>query len=121
MVLALAFFIYRCDTTCPPPNRPRVVPANSKWIGGCDGGYWVEMVDSLSRIRIYAAITGELEMDADFVPDKDCFIKSLRQGQITSVDPEQVILKISESKYCKLKLKLPAYGGSNWELMKEKK
>ena len=29
---------------CPPPPKPQDVPISAVYIGGCDGGDWIELV-----------------------------------------------------------------------------
>lgn len=61
------FFIQPCKQ-CKKPSK---VPDSAVWIGGCDGGNWVELVNIKAdtiRLRIYRDWDGELILDADYVP-----------------------------------------------------
>jgi len=54
---------------CPPPEKPSVVPKSAAWVGGCDGGNWIELVSieqDKVRFRIYRDWNGDLVLDADF-------------------------------------------------------
>lgn len=49
--------------------KPSIVPESALWIGGSDGGVWVEVVDfkpDAIRFRIYRDMDGVLMLDADF-------------------------------------------------------
>ncbi|MFN7925618.1 MAG: hypothetical protein U0Q16_36295 [Bryobacteraceae bacterium] len=46
IVLLLALCL-ACVRQAPPPDpqRPAVVPANARWLGGADGGAWIALED----------------------------------------------------------------------------
>lgn len=59
---------------CQPPDKPSQVPAEAVWLGGCDGGSWMELVSiekDQARFRVYRDWNGDLILDADF-EYKDC-------------------------------------------------
>lgn len=109
---------------CPPPEKPEGIPLEALWNGGCDGGYWIELVDikeNKYRFRIYLDYEAEVLMDADFVAIHHDSIEmpldSTILNQIAVVEIDKIILK-SENSY--LQPVYPAYGGSSWEIIKEK-
>ncbi len=104
------------------------------WFGGCDGGYWIllsDIKDGKYRFKIYRDWDGVLEFDADFIyKDSDCtgigmskknwanYVLSYRSG-LDSL--EYIDLKMeAQGKHCCLKCLYPAYGGENWDIIKEK-
>lgn len=49
--------------------KPYNVPDAAVWIGGCDGGVWIELVEvkhDTVRLRIYRDSNGELVLDSNF-------------------------------------------------------
>lgn len=118
---------------CLPPERPESVPKTAIWSGGCDGGNWIELVEikeSKYRFRIYLDWNGELLMDADFKL-KNCKTYNLNNTNWDttvccyshSLD-STVVLSVTqnadENRRCHLQSIYPAYGGSDWEIIKEK-
>lgn len=118
---------------CTPPVKPENVPILAIWSGDCDGGEWIELVEIKEdkyRFRIYQDWNGELKMDADFefMDDKTnlthsnwrnkvcCYSQSLDSLVILSVRGD---LKDNEKHY-HLQSIYPPYGGSDWEIIKEK-
>ena len=73
-VIVLAVILYfsvsiKMGGGCPPPEKPNVVPKSAAWVGGCDGGNWIELVSieqEKVRFRIYRDWNGDLILDADF-------------------------------------------------------
>jgi len=73
LILFFNFFV-NIDGGCDPPEKPINVPSEAVWAGGCDGGYWIELVaieKDKVRFRIYRDWNGDLILDADF-EYKDC-------------------------------------------------
>ncbi len=114
----LALLFGNCNNHCPDPDRPLSLPKNAVWKGGCDGGYWIS-IEGISRIRIFNEYTGELEMDANYFAEDNCKIL-LKPEFIVAVSSEIIYLK-SDKIYCNYRIKLPAFGGEIWEVMKTKK
>lgn len=109
---------------CPPPEKPEDIPIEAQWNGGCDGGYWIELVaikENKYRFRIYLDYKSEVLIDADFVAIHQDGIElpldSTILNQIAVVEIDKIILK---SENCYLQAVYPAYGGSSWEIIKEK-
>lgn len=138
-VLALALFFIACyyyinwafNQPCPPPSKPLNIPVTTKWKGGCDGGHWIELIsisDNKYRFRIYLDWNGELLLDSDFSL-KDCgenitFSVSNWHEFISWFSGENLeIRNFSEQKdwRCRLVPIYPAYGGSQWDVIREKK
>jgi len=73
-IVALGVVLYlsvdiNTNTGCPPPEKPNGVPQSAAWVGGCDGGNWIELVSiekEKVRFRIYRDWNGDLILDADF-------------------------------------------------------
>lgn len=131
IVFLVGFVLYKIvdfgfKQPCPPPNKPEGIPTEAIWNGGCDGGYWISLVDikeNKYRFRIYLDYKAEILMDADYILrtkncndlPKDSSILSL----ISVVEVDMISIN-KEGKVCTLEPVYPAYGGSSWEVMKEK-
>lgn len=118
---------------CEEPQRVGQVPASALWIGGCDGGYWVDFVgqkDDRCRFRIYRDWDGDLRMDADFVGEENglpiCLTEENWKEHFVEYDDSKndtfsyVSIKAHDGAECELKISYPAYGGDDWEVLKEK-
>ncbi len=73
LIIAIGYVVLTFNAPCPEPNRKKLIPKSAKWIGGCDGGKWVEFVsrnDSLFRLRFYnyqgKLVDPSLQIDAYF-------------------------------------------------------
>lgn len=108
---------------CDPPEKPNNVPEEAVWKGGCDGGNWIELISISSskyRFRIYRDWDGTLELDADFEPvlcEKINLTESNWSQSITGYLNEKINIQDTS---CYLNIVYPAYGGSQWEIIKEK-
>lgn len=124
------YFLYR---PCDEWEKPESVPESAIWNGGCDGGEWIELVEIKEgkyRFRIYQDWNGELKMDANFEFKDDktnlthlnwkdiicCYSQSLDSLVTLTV----VKTVKNEKKYYRLQSTYPAYGGNDWEIIKEK-
>jgi len=90
---------------CPPPDKPKGIPTEAIWNGGCDGGYWINLVgikDDKYRIKIYLDYKAEVLMDADFVSDGKCLLPldSSVLKLISVVDIDKITLKTDKNKTC---------------------
>ena len=69
----ILFVVWLFIRPCPEPKKPENVPVSAVWIGGRDGGNWIELVyikyDAI-RLRFYNDWDGHLILDAKFVPEK---------------------------------------------------
>jgi hypothetical protein len=66
------YFDWAFNQPCPEPVKPANVPLSAVWIGGCDGGNWIELVsikDNKIRFKIYRDWNGDLILDSDFKYD----------------------------------------------------
>lgn len=115
---------------CPQPERPTGVPYQAVWKGGCDGGLWIQLLETKEnkfRFKIYHDFNGELLLDADFILENcDDFILSETNWKeyITWYSGQFIGIKnLVDSKNwkCKLRPIFPAYAGKDWEIMKENK
>lgn len=71
IIFAFLFFNFFVSTDggCDPPERPKNVPKEAIWKGGCDGGNWIQLIDikdKVCRFRIFRDWNGNLILDADF-------------------------------------------------------
>ena len=132
IVVGLGCFVhYYNNMECEEPQRVGQVPASALWIGGCDGGYWIDFVgqkDDRCRFRIYQDWSGDLRMDADFVregDDQSIYLtkenwKELFVNYTENDTFSYVLIKAHDGAECELKISYPAYGGEDWEVLKEK-
>ncbi len=133
VVVGYYYINWAFNQPCPPPDKPKNVPIEAVWSGGCDGGDWIELVEikkNAYRFRIYQDWNGELKMDADFFFNDEkanltftdwqtkicCYSQSIDSTVTLSVLED---LKNPKKRY-NLKSIYPAYGGSDWEIIKEK-
>ena len=71
-IAAILYIDWTFTQPCSDPEKPSNVPPAAAYIGGCDGGHWMELVsitDKKVRFRIYRDWNGELLLDADFKYD----------------------------------------------------
>ncbi len=109
------------------------MPANAIWRGGCDGGHWIELVsvkEPLYRFRVYRMWDGTLEMDANyhFVEGKTVLSQQNwqeiigyyydRPDSLTSISV--ITIENDEKVFYSLHSIYPAFGGDDWEIIKEK-
>ncbi|TDO28692.1 hypothetical protein [Sediminibacterium goheungense] len=80
---------------------PKNVNRNARWIGGKDGGYWFEIVSSVSdssfRIKIYNDPNGDLETDEIFYISSTCIVKQIDSTNllllINGYDGKRIIIE----------------------------
>ena len=65
-----SIFLVGCDglvwdkPSCPTPERPEALPVAAFWVGGCDGGYWVKLLEiDSTREGIGIMLNGYLDYD----------------------------------------------------------
>lgn len=134
-LLLISYFYYFSYQPCQSSERPVNVPISSVWIGGCDDGNWIELVENNSiyyRFRIYRDWDGELELDAKFKLASCCasmdinnltINKIIAYYDISFVEDKKSILILKTSAHnnsncnCYLELILPAYNGSDLEII----
>jgi hypothetical protein len=138
LVLALFSFFF-CkwffNQPCDPPEKPDTVPITAVWKGDCDGGVWIDLVsikNNKFRFRIYHDWDGEILMDSDFVFEEEKYNELLDNNNwdelvccyTHSIGPEVGLRVVLRQKEKKITLHLisiyPAYGGSDWEVIKQK-
>ena len=98
-------------------EKPENVPDSAVWVGGCDGGNWIELVDfkeDTIRFRLYADWNGELILDADFVyqkKDDTRLTKANWDKYLNYFDGEVICTQIirDDNRYCLLIPVFPAY------------
>lgn len=126
IVLLTIFNMWFFNQPCVNPEKPIKLSQKAKWFGGCDGGNWIELIkineqEELIRFKIYRDYDGALEMDANFKIN-DCDFKTINNNNwsdyIVGYMNETITLK--GEKNCYLKLVYPAFGGEDWEIIKEK-
>jgi hypothetical protein len=126
----LLSFIYfsSCTVPCKEPERPLGIPKEAIWNGGCDGGYWLHLIsieENKYRFKIFVDYDSTVLMDADFVPSEKCLGLDMPKDRsilnmVSVVEPENILIKLDESKFCSLNPVYPAYGGYDWEIIKKK-
>jgi hypothetical protein len=129
LLLGLLSYNYLFKSPCDPPRKLDSVPEKASWFGGCDGGNWIELInvkEDKYRFKVYRDWDGELSIDADFVV-KNCNNLALNEnnwkerlayyneGEEASV---RIVLKGGDN--CYLESIIPAYGGEDWKVIKEK-
>lgn len=85
LFLLVGFVMYKWKTNTSPclpdiPERVGQVPKTARWIGGCDGGHWFDIIEVLPgrnryRIAIYFDYNGELYTDEYFEVGKKCSMR----------------------------------------------
>lgn len=120
LMIIMCFIIYVIIVIfrpCGEPERVKGVPISAVWHGGCDGGFWFELVERKSnifRFRIYNDGSGLLLFDADFRVLDDCkekirYIKDIH-NVINYYNNEMIFLTVVENnKYCRLIMLKPTY------------
>lgn len=130
LVAGYYYINWAFNQPCPPPEKPSVVPEEAVWKGGCDGGYWIELIDVKEddkyRFKIYWGNDGDLAWDVDFTFENCRNIALTRTNwteYVTWFSGSFLgIINDSENKdwKCRLVPIYPAYGGSQWKVIKEK-
>lgn len=74
---------------CGAPDKVNGIPQSAIWHGGCDGGYWFEMVEreSLNKFhfKIYNDVTGNLLWDKYYQPIAVCEEQVLKADYIHNI------------------------------------
>lgn len=126
--LGFRFFVRGMNKPCDPAERPTGLPLTAKWYGGCDGGNWIELIsitDNKYRFKVYRDWDVALNMDADFIPE-DCNQLNLTDKNWDKLisyytqDDSAAYITIKNKTDCRLKSVYPAYGGEDWEILREK-
>jgi hypothetical protein len=118
-IIIILFISWLFDQPCGKWERPSNVPVSAVWIGGRDGGNWVEFVDIRAdtiRFRIYYDRMGDLIFDANFIYE-NCSDFQLTQANwseyIVGFDGNNletcIKSKSDSSRYCQLIPVFPAY------------
>jgi len=93
-LLALAACSSR-DEPAPAPAKPNSVPASAVWVGGVDGGVFVDIGPAAPgeyRVRVFQA-SGETEVDGVFVPGPATSPTAMiTASSISGWDGEQLLL-----------------------------
>lgn len=117
-----------CKRPCETPERPEGIPSEARWHGGCDGGYWLYLLEANEnkyRFKVFVDYDSTVLMDADFIPSDNCVGLQLPKGRailehISVVEPDKILVKLDNEKFCSLIPVYPAYGGFTWEIIKKK-
>ena len=111
---------------CPPPERPFNVLIDAQWCGDCDGGEWIYLVPDEEQYHFIVYMDwGQVQMDAIFIPDRTTTLSRENwKDQIFSYvsgDSQPYILGYEEpGVFYILMCQYPAFGGTEWEIIKEK-
>jgi hypothetical protein len=131
-LVLLGFFCLACCTLpCKEPERPYGIPSEAIWHGDCDGGYWlylVEVKEDAFRFRVFLEHDSTVALDADYILKDKCANFSLPRDRsilekILVVEPSRIIIQPNmddKNKHCSLVPVFPAYGGLQWEIIKNK-
>lgn len=127
IVLVSVVLIYMFqERPCKPFEKPTSLPEKTYWFGDCDGGNWIELVNTdkqrkIIRFKIYRDYDGVLQMDANFKLGSCSFNDINRSNwkeKIVGYINETISLK--GDKNCFLKPVYPAFGGEEWEILRTK-
>jgi hypothetical protein len=99
--LMILCFLVGCKGGSAPARLPNI-PKNATWIGGSDGGSWLEIINTINdtafNIRIYNDENGRLDIDTIFSLTPDCSVKKVDStsllNAIDGFDGEEIILSI---------------------------
>lgn len=112
---------------CPPPPIPPTIPSDAKWCGGCDGSEWIYLVpnDSAYHFIVFLHPSGDTILNGIFEPEDRTFVVNKKKwrdqiGFYASNDSLLYILASDSVGPCRLICKYPAYGGRDWDIIKEK-
>ena len=138
VLTALAYTGYKYlnwsfNQPCDPPPKPDGMPVSARWYGGCDGGYWLEFVEYQSesnkyRFRVYLDYKTEVLLDADYMLNEECLQASINIPKDSSILDmigyiegyyKKLYFDNTEKMKCYLAPVYPAYGGIDWETLKE--
>ena len=116
IVLFITYVLILLFRPCNAPERVEGIPVSAVWHGGCDGGFWFELVErkgDIFRFRIYNEGTGLLLVDADFIAEDICSekIDTIRNiHDVINYYNEEIFLTVIErEKYCRLIMIKPVY------------
>lgn len=127
-ILFSLIYFCSCTVPCKEPERPLGIPKEAIWNGSCDGGYWIHLVgieENKYRFKIFVDYDSTVLMDADFVASDKCLGFDMPKDKsilkkVSVVEPEKILIKLGEGKFCSLNPIYPAYGGYTWEIIKKK-
>lgn len=117
------------EDKCDPPAKPTGLSEDAEWVGGCDGGNWIELVsigDNKYRFRVYRDWDGALNIDSDFIVENCETVKISKTNwqdllayynHDASDSSVHIFLKGGD---CYLKSIFPAYGGEDWDEIRNK-
>ncbi len=144
LIIAIILFVFaiklidwwfNLPSNCNAPEKPSNVPEQAVWHGFSDAGYWIDLVEIKEdkyRFRIYLGWNGDLEMDADFkFRDKKIDLTTINwkdfiAGYWHSSTDSLVLLNFivydieGKRELYQLQSIYPAYGGSDWDIIREK-
>jgi|GEM_PF-2719937 len=104
--ISIYFLFYRKNN-----QFPANIEQKAKWIGGKDGGNWYYISEvfpeNAFRIKVYNDKSGELEADAIFKLNPDCYSKKIDSilllNKITGYDGMHIFLDfVQNGKQCHL-------------------
>jgi hypothetical protein len=83
---------------CALPEIPAQVPKGTTWVGSCDGGHWINVVQMKPkqvRLKIYKSDSGELLKEGWFVFDENCQAKTIEllKGDLKNYDGDVILLR----------------------------
>lgn len=88
------------NSPCIPetPERIGQVPVSARWIGGCDGGLWYNIIEESPKekkylIGIYFDYNGELIIEKEFYLKSNCSFKNKEQLYNSIIDYDFFTIK----------------------------
>lgn len=105
-IAVVAILITGCNESF---ERPKNVPQKAIWVGGSDGGVWIESIskrDSTFMLKVFSQ-NGALLEDAFFTMNEECKDVILNQDELakkfSAFDGNDIILNLKyEGKFCSL-------------------
>jgi len=89
LITGYIFYNWSKGKPCIPeiPDRIGKIPETAKWIGGCDGGYWFDIVEintieNICRIKIFYDYNGELISDKYYKLQAECKTKFNNESEL---------------------------------------
>ncbi|MEQ8578249.1 MAG: hypothetical protein RIC57_12100 [Balneola sp.] len=84
-------------------QRPKTVPEKANWVGGSDGGVWIESYirsDSSAVLKIYSH-NGDILKNSEFILNKECrdveLSEEVLNSKMSAFDGSSLLLSISRN------------------------
>ena len=107
LIIFLLLTIISCEQSF---EKPKNVPEKATWLGGTDGGVWIEFLeakDSSVALKIYSH-NGEVLKNTEYISSEGC--RDIKLNKVTLIedisafDGSNIILNIIENdRFCTLR------------------